>query len=116
MDAFNFLNERKGVYDIIVLDPPAFAKHQNVKHNAIMGYKHLNLIAIKQIKPGGLLFTFSCSQVVDNNTFNSTIRAAAIESGRNVKVIHHLTQSPDHCVSIFHPEGEYLKGLVLQVD
>ncbi len=116
MDAFNFLNERKGVYDIIVLDPPAFAKHQNVKHNAIMGYKHLNLIAIKQIKPGGLLFTFSCSQVVDNNTFNSTIMAAAIESGRNVKVIHHLTQSPDHCVSIFHPEGEYLKGLVLQVD
>jgi 23S rRNA (cytosine1962-C5)-methyltransferase len=116
MDAFNFLNERKNVYDIIVLDPPAFAKHQNVKHNAIMGYKHLNSEAIKQIKSGGLLFTFSCSQVVDNVTFNNTVMAAAIETGRSVRVLHHLSQSPDHCATIFHPEGEYLKGLVVQVE
>jgi len=116
VDTFDFLKHRENTYDIIVLDPPAFAKHQNVKHNAIMGYKRLNYEAIKQIKPGGFLFTFSCSQVVDNNTFNSTVMAAAIEAGRNVRILHHLSQPPDHCVSIFHPEGEYLKGLVVQVE
>ncbi len=115
-DTFEFLKNRENTYDIIVLDPPAFAKHQNVKHNAIMGYKRLNYEAIKQIKPGGLLFTFSCSQVVDKNTFNSTVMAAAIEAGRNVRVLHHLSQPPDHCVNIFHPEGEYLKGLVVHVE
>jgi len=116
IDTFEFLKHRENTYDIIVLDPPAFAKHQNVKHNAIMGYKRLNYEAIKQIKPGGLLFTFSCSQVVDKNTFNSTVMAAAIEAGRNVRVLHHLSQPPDHCVNIFHPEGEYLKGLVVHVE
>lgn len=115
-DTFDFLKHRENTYDIIVLDPPAFAKHQNVKHNAIMGYKRLNYEAIKQIKPGGLLFTFSCSQVVDKNTFNSTVMAAAIEAGRNVRVLHNLSQPPDHCVNIFHPEGEYLKGLVVHIE
>jgi 23S rRNA (cytosine1962-C5)-methyltransferase len=116
VDTFEFLKHKENIYDIIVLDPPAFAKHQNVKHNAIMGYKRLNYEAIKQIKPGGILFTFSCSQVVDKNTFNSTVMAAAIEAGRNVRVLHHLSQPPDHCVNIFHPEGEYLKGLVVHVE
>ncbi len=116
IDTFEFLKNRENTYDIIVLDPPAFAKHQNVKHNAIMGYKRLNYEAIKQIKPGGLLFTFSCSQVVDKNTFNSTVMAAAIEAGRTVRVLHHLSQPADHAPSIFHPEGEYLKGLVVQVE
>jgi 23S rRNA (cytosine1962-C5)-methyltransferase len=116
MDTFEFLKNRENTYDIIVLDPPAFAKHQNVKHNAVMGYKRLNYEAIKQIKSGGLLFTFSCSQVVDKNTFNSTVMAAAIEAGRTVRVLHHLSQPPDHCVNIFHPEGEYLKGLVVHVE
>ncbi len=116
VDTFEFLKHKENTYDIIVLDPPAFAKHQNVKHNAIMGYKRLNYEAMKQIKPGGFLFTFSCSQVVDKNTFNSTVMAAAIEAGRNVRVLHHLSQPPDHCVNIFHPEGEYLKGLVVHVE
>ena len=116
IDTFEFLKHRENTYDIIVLDPPAFAKHQNVKHNAIMGYKRLNYEAIKQIKSGGLLFTFSCSQVVDKNTFNSTIMAAAIEAGRNVRVLHHLSQPPDHAVNIYHPEGEYLKGLAVHVE
>lgn len=116
MDTFEFLKHRENTYDIIVLDPPAFAKHQNVKHNAVMGYKRLNYEAIKQIRSGGLLFTFSCSQVVDKNTFNSTVMAAAIEAGRSVRVLHHLSQPPDHCVNIFHPEGEYLKGLVVHVE
>jgi 23S rRNA (cytosine1962-C5)-methyltransferase len=116
VDTFDFLKNRENTYDIIVLDPPAFAKHQNVKHNAVMGYKRLNYEAIKQIKSGGLLFTFSCSQVVDKNTFNSTVMAAAIEAGRTVRVLHHLSQPPDHCVNIFHPEGEYLKGLVVHVE
>jgi 23S rRNA (cytosine1962-C5)-methyltransferase len=115
-DTFDFLKHRENTYDIIVLDPPAFAKHQNVKHNAIMGYKRLNYEAMKQIKSGGLLFTFSCSQVVDNNTFFSTVMAAAIEAGRNVRVLHHLSQPADHCINIFHPEGEYLKGLVVAVE
>lgn len=116
MDTFEFLKHRENTYDIIVLDPPAFAKHQNVKHNALMGYKRLNYEAMKQIKPGGLLFTFSCSQVVDKNTFNSTVMAAAIEAGRTVRVLHHLSQPADHCVNIYHPEGEYLKGLVVHVE
>lgn len=116
VDTFDFLKNRENIYDIIVLDPPAFAKHQNVKHNAVMGYKRLNYEAMKQIKPGGLLFTFSCSQVVDKYTFNSTVMAAAIEAGRTVRVLHHLSQPADHCVNIFHPEGEYLKGLVVHIE
>ncbi|MBI2270924.1 MAG: class I SAM-dependent rRNA methyltransferase [Bacteroidetes bacterium] len=116
IDTFDFLKDKQNAYDIIVLDPPAFAKHQNVKHNAIMGYKRLNYEAIKQIKPGGLIFTFSCSQVVDRYSFNSAVMAAAIEAGRNVRIVHQLSQPPDHPVNIFHPEGEYLKGLVVYVE
>lgn len=116
IDTFDFLKDKQNKYDIIILDPPAFAKSQNVKHNAIMGYKRLNYEAIKQIKPGGLIFTFSCSQVVDRYSFNSAVMAAAIDAGRNVRIVHQLSQPPDHPVNIFHPEGEYLKGLVLFVE
>ena len=116
VDTFSFLKDNPDTYDIIILDPPAFAKHQNVRHNAVMGYKRLNIEGIKHIKPGGILFTFSCSQVVDRYLFNSTIMAAAIEAGRNIKIMHQLSQPADHPVSIFHPEGEYLKGLVLFVE
>lgn len=116
VDAFDFLKGKENEYDVIVLDPPAFAKHQNVKHNAVMGYKRLNAEAMKIIKPGGIIFTFSCSQVVDRYLFKNTIMAAAIEAQRNVKVLHYLTQPADHPINVFHPEGEYLKGLVLFVE
>ncbi|QMU28731.1 class I SAM-dependent rRNA methyltransferase [Adhaeribacter radiodurans] len=116
VDTFSFFKNQPQPYDIIILDPPAFAKHHNVRHNAVMGYKRLNAEALKQIKPGGILFTFSCSQAVDRSLFNNTIMAAAIEAGRNIKIMHHLSQPADHPVSIFHPEGEYLKGLVLFVE
>ncbi|KAA5546670.1 class I SAM-dependent rRNA methyltransferase [Adhaeribacter rhizoryzae] len=116
VDTFSFLKENPATYDIIILDPPAFAKHQNVRHNAVMGYKRLNVEGIKHIKPSGILFTFSCSQVVDRYLFNNTVMAAAIEAGRNIKIMHQLSQPADHPVSIYHPEGEYLKGLVLYVE
>lgn len=116
IDTFDFLKGKDNVYDIIILDPPAFAKHRDAKHNAIMGYKRLNAEAMKQIKPGGLLFTFSCSQVVDRYSFNSAVMAGAIEAGRTVRILHTLSQPPDHPINIFHPEGEYLKGLVLHVE
>jgi 23S rRNA (cytosine1962-C5)-methyltransferase len=103
-------------YDIIVLDPPAFAKHRDKRHKAIQGYKRLNAHAIRQIKPGGLIFTFSCSQVIDKNIFTNTIIAAAIEAGRNVRILEQLHQPADHPINAFHPEGEYLKGLVIAVD
>jgi 23S rRNA (cytosine1962-C5)-methyltransferase len=116
IDTFDFLKDKDDQYDIIILDPPAFAKHHDVKHNAVMGYKRLNAEAIKAIKKGGLLFTFSCSQVVDTKLFYNTIMSAAIQVGRNIKVMHHLTQPTDHPVNIYHPEGEYLKGLVLWIE
>ncbi|HEY4650430.1 MAG TPA: class I SAM-dependent rRNA methyltransferase [Pontibacter sp.] len=116
VDTFDFLKGKENLYDVIVLDPPAFAKSQKVRHNALMGYKRLNAEAMKKIKPGGILFTFSCSQVVDKYLFDSTVMAAAIEAGRTIKVMHHLSQPADHPISIFHPEGEYLKGLVLFVE
>lgn len=116
VDTFEFLKGKEGLYDVIVLDPPAFAKSQKVRHNAVMGYKRLNAEAMKKIKPGGILFTFSCSQVVDKYLFNNTVMAAAIEAGRNIKIMHHLSQPADHPISVFHPEGEYLKGLVLFVE
>ncbi|CAN5896739.1 class I SAM-dependent rRNA methyltransferase [soil metagenome] len=116
MDTFDFLKDKENAYDIIILDPPAFAKHMSAKHNAVMGYKRLNAEAIKMIRPGGLLFTFSCSQVVDRRLFFDTIMSAAIVAKRNVRVMHHLTQPADHPVNIFHPEGEYLKGLVVYVE
>ena len=116
IDTFAFLESTKEEYDVIILDPPAFAKHQHVKHNAVQGYKRLNAETIRKIKPGGILFTFSCSQVVDTDLFNSTIMSAAIQAGRRVRVLHHLSQSADHAPSIFHPEGQYLKGLVLKIE
>jgi len=114
-DAMEYMKDLKEDYDIIILDPPAFAKHRDKRHQAIQGYKRLNAHAIRQIKPGGLIFTFSCSQVVDKYLFTNTIIAAAIESGRNVRILEQLHQPADHPINAFHPEGEYLKGLVIQV-
>lgn len=115
IDTFEFLKDKNDVYDLIILDPPAFAKHRDARHQAVKGYQRLNAEAMKVIKKGGILFTFSCSQVVDRQLFYDTVVSAAIQAGRDVKVLYQLTQSPDHPVSMFHPEGEYLKGLVLYV-
>lgn len=115
-DAMEYMKNLEEDYDIIVLDPPAFAKHREKRHKAIQGYKRLNAHAIRQIKPGGIIFTFSCSQVVDKFLFSNTVIAAAIETGRNVRILEQLHQPADHPINAFHPEGEYLKGLVLQVD
>ncbi|MEO1258168.1 MAG: class I SAM-dependent rRNA methyltransferase [Bacteroidota bacterium] len=103
-------------YEVMVIDPPAFAKSINKRHKAVQGYKRLNAMAMQKLTPGGILFTFSCSQVIDRQLFYNTIVAAAIEAGRNVRVMHHLSQPADHPVNIFHPEGSYLKGLVLRVE
>jgi 23S rRNA (cytosine1962-C5)-methyltransferase len=116
VDTFDFLKDKDNVYDVIVLDPPAFAKSRDVKHNAVKGYIKLNALAFKKIKPGGILFTFSCSGVIDKMLFYNSVAAAAIEAGRNVKVIHYLYQPADHPVIPFFPEGEYLKGMVLWVE
>lgn len=115
-DTLDYLKDNTIDYDVIILDPPAYAKNQKAKHNAVQGYKRLNAMALKQIKPGGILFTFSCSQAVNRKLFYDTITAAAIEVGRNIRVLHHLSQPADHPVNIYHPEGEYLKGLVLYVE
>jgi 23S rRNA (cytosine1962-C5)-methyltransferase len=114
-DTFEFLKNKEAFYDVIVLDPPAFAKHRDSRHQAVKGYQRLNTEAMKVIRRGGILFTFSCSQVVDRQLFYDTVVSAAIQAGRDVKVLHHLTQPADHPVSMSHPEGEYLKGLVLYV-
>ncbi len=116
VDAFDYLNDIKNKYDVIILDPPAFAKHNNVLANALQGYKRLNIKAIEQIKPGGIIFTFSCSQVVTKENFRKSVFAAAANTGRNVRIIHQLSQPPDHPVNIYHPESEYLKGLVIYVE
>ena len=116
VDAFKFLEDIKDKYNLIILDPPAFAKHQNVLHNALQGYKRLNQQALEQIAPGGILFTFSCSQVVSKENFKKSVFAAAANAKRNVRILHHISQPSDHPVSIYHPEGEYLKGLVLFVE
>ena len=115
-DAMEYLKEVEEAYDIIVIDPPAFAKHRDKRHQAIQGYKRLNAHVFRQIKPGGMIFTFSCSQVVDKQLFTNTIIAAAIEAGRNIRILEQLHQPADHPISAFHPEGEYLKGLILQVE
>jgi 23S rRNA (cytosine1962-C5)-methyltransferase len=115
-DVLKFLQKTTEPYELMILDPPAYAKHLTAKHNAVQGYKRLNTEGMRRIVKGGILFTFSCSQVIDRELFYNTIVAAAIEAGRNVRVLHHLSQSADHPVSIFHPEGSYLKGLVLQID
>jgi 23S rRNA (cytosine1962-C5)-methyltransferase len=106
----------KDYYDVIILDPPAFAKHLSAKHNAVQAYKRLNAEAMERIKPGGIIFTFSCSQVVDKELFNNTITSAAIQVGRKIKILHYLSQPADHPVNIFHTESEYLKGLVIYVE
>lgn len=115
-DAMEHMKNAEKDYDIIILDPPAFAKHRDKKHKAVQGYKRLNAMAINNIKSGGLIFTFSCSQVIDKNLFTNTIIAAAIETQRNVRIIGQLHQPADHPISAYHPEGEYLKGLVLEVN
>lgn len=115
-DAFKFLDKADDVYDLIILDPPAFAKHRNALHNALKGYTRLNLKAMQRIRPGGILFTFSCSQVVTKDNFRNAVFTAAALAGRKVRILHQLHQPADHPVNIYHPEGEYLKGLVLYVE
>lgn len=115
-DAFKYLERMGNNYDLIILDPPAFAKHKDVLRNALQGYRKLNAIAFEKVKPGGILFTFSCSQVVNKENFRLAVFSAAAQSGRKVRILHQLTQPADHPVNIYHPEGEYLKGLVLYVE
>ncbi len=114
-DAFRYMERAEQKYDLIVLDPPAFAKHVNVLRNAIKGYRRLNAKAMQVIEPGGLLFTFSCSQVVSKEEFRTMVFSAAAQAGRRAAILHQLTQPADHPVNIYHPEGEYLKGLVLKI-
>lgn len=116
VDCFDYLKSTDEVYDIMVLDPPAFAKNARSVPNAARGYKELNLAGFRKIKPGGLIFTFSCSQNIDRDLFRKIVFGAAADAGRDVRIIHQLTQPVDHPVSIYHPEGEYLKGLVLYVE
>ena len=115
-DAFKYLDRMGGEYDLIILDPPAFAKHRGALRNALRGYTKLNAKAFEKIRPGGILFTFSCSQVVSKQDFRNAVFTAAAQSGRSVRIMHQLTQPADHPVNIYHPEGEYLKGLVLYVE
>ena len=115
-DAFKYLEKAGNNYDIIILDPPAFAKHRAALHNALKGYTRLNMQAMKKIKKGGIIFTFSCSQVVTKDNFRNAVFTAAALAGRNVRILHQLHQPSDHPVNIYHPEGEYLKGLVLYVE
>lgn len=115
-DALDYLKSMSNNFDVIILDPPAFAKHLSAKHRAIQGYKRINIQAIKHIKPNGILLTFSCSQVIDQQTFKDTVTAAGIEAGRNVRIIEQLSQPEDHPINLFHPESSYLKGLVLFVE
>ena len=115
-DAFKFLDNMTTPYDLIILDPPAFAKHKDALRNALKGYSRLNQKAFEKIQPGGILFTFSCSQVVTKDNFRTAVFTAAAQAGRNVRILHQLHQPADHPINIFHPEGEYLKGLVLYVE
>ena len=115
-DAFKYLDRMGDQYDLIILDPPAFAKHRDALRNALQGYRKLNVKAFEKIKPGGILFTFSCSQAVSKENFRTAVFTAAAMTGRSVRILHQLTQPADHPVNIYHPEGEYLKGLVLYVE
>ena len=118
-DAFEYLSAQKAqgrTYDLIILDPPAFAKHRDAVKNALRGYQRINAKAIEMIRPGGILFTFSCSQAVDKEAFRLTVFSAAAQVGRKVRILHQLHQPQDHPINIYHPEGEYLKGLVLYVE
>lgn len=114
-DAFKFLDKADDTYDLIVLDPPAFAKHKEAVRNALKGYTRLNLQAMRKIRRGGILFTFSCSQAISKDQFRLAVFTAAAQSGRFVRILHQLHQPADHPVNIYHPEGEYLKGLVLEI-
>ena len=115
-DAFKFLDANENKYDLIILDPPAFAKHRGALHNALKGYTRLNMKGFESIKNGGILFTFSCSQVVTKDQFRNAVFTAAAQAGRRVRILHQLHQPADHPINIYHPEGEYLKGLVLYVE
>ena len=115
-DASKYLDRAGGDYDLVILDPPAFAKHRGALHNALKGYTRLNMKAFEKIRPGGILFTFSCSQVVTKDNFRNAVFTAAALAHRNVRILHQLHQPADHPINIFHPEGEYLKGLVLYVE
>ncbi|WP_299578124.1 class I SAM-dependent rRNA methyltransferase [uncultured Sunxiuqinia sp.] len=115
-DAFDFMRDMKDRYDLVILDPPAFAKHRGALRQALQAYKRLNAKAFEQIRPGGILFTFSCSQVVSKDQFREAVFSGAAISGRKVRILHQLHQPADHPINIYHPEGEYLKGLVLYVD
>ena len=115
-DAFKFLNEMDNSYDLIILDPPAFAKHKSALKNALIGYRKINAKAFEKIQKGGILFTFSCSQAVSKEQFRLAVFSAAAQTGRKVRILHQLTQPADHPINIYHPEGEYLKGLVLYVE
>lgn len=115
-DAFKFLNTIDNKYDLIILDPPAFAKHRNAIKNALIGYRKLNAKAFEKIRPGGILFTFSCSQAINKEQFRLAVFSAAAMSKRKVRILHQLTQPADHPINIYHPEGEYLKGLILYVE
>ena len=115
-EAFEFMANNQNKYDLIVLDPPAFAKHRDAVKNALRGYQRLNAKGIQSIRPGGILFTFSCSQAIDKDMFRLAVFSAAAQVGRKVRILHQLHQPADHPINIYHPEGEYLKGLVLQVE
>ena len=115
-DAFKYLDDHDGKYDLIILDPPAFAKHRNALKNGLRGYTRLNVKGFERIKPGGILFTFSCSQVVTKDNFRQAVFTAAAQAGRKVRILHQIHQPADHPINIYHPEGEYLKGLVLYVE
>jgi 23S rRNA (cytosine1962-C5)-methyltransferase len=115
-DAFKYLSAMDKTNDLIILDPPAFAKHKDALHNALKGYTRLNAKAFEKIKSGGILFTFSCSQAVNKDQFRLAVFTAAAQSHRYVRILHQLHQPADHPINIYHPEGEYLKGLVLYVE
>lgn len=115
-DAFKYLDNNNDKYDLIILDPPAFAKHRGALHNALKGYTRLNVKGLERIRKGGILFTFSCSQVVTKDNFRNAVFTAAAQTGRKVRILHQLHQPADHPINIYHPEGEYLKGLVLYVE
>jgi len=116
MDTFDFLKEMDDSFDLVILDPPAFAKHHKVVHEALKAYKRLNAKAMQKIKSGGILFTFSCSQAVNKEQFRMAVFSAAAIAGRRVRILHQLTQPEDHAINIYHPESEYLKGLVLYIE
>ena len=115
-EAFEFMTNNTNTYDLIILDPPAFAKHRDAVKNALRGYQRLNAKGIQSIRPGGILFTFSCSQAIDKDMFRLAVFSAAAQVGRKVRILHQLHQPADHPINIYHPEGEYLKGLVLQIE